>query len=264
MSKSSCRPTALAAPCCRRGRAGSVQRRAGPGAHRRHPGDAEQSNGQAARRARPRATRWDRRPGQRNHLHGGRRSSAPGVSRRDDIHGRTQFRARRSQVRLRSDRPRRASGGQRHQGRVPRHRRQDQQDIGDHRTTPSATMGIRGGIMVFGVQASATTSIFVYGNSMTVTANGVTQTVTVPGFGEHPDRRHAGRADDRRAGQPRRGAGQPRGNCTAAAATVAAIEDARRQQPRQRGHAAGPHPGDRRLRIRLHRSPRPPPRPRCP
>ena len=36
-------------------------------------------------------------------------------------------------------------------------------------TTPSATMGIRGGIMVFGVQASATTSIFVYGNSMTVT-----------------------------------------------------------------------------------------------
>jgi hypothetical protein len=49
-------------------------------------------------------------------------------------------------------------------------------------TTPSATMGIRGGIMVFGVQASATTSIFVYGSSMTVTANGVTQTVTVPGL----------------------------------------------------------------------------------
>jgi hypothetical protein len=48
--------------------------------------------------------------------------------------------------------------------------------------TPSSTMGIRGGIMVFGVQASATTSIFVYGNSMTVTANGVTQTVTVPGL----------------------------------------------------------------------------------
>jgi len=49
-------------------------------------------------------------------------------------------------------------------------------------TTPSSTMGIRGGIMVFGVQASATTSIFVYGNSMTVTANGITQTVTVPGL----------------------------------------------------------------------------------
>src|SRR5258708_6271794 len=49
-------------------------------------------------------------------------------------------------------------------------------------TTPSSTMGIRGGIMVFGVQVSATTSIFVYGNSMTVTANGVTQTVTVPGL----------------------------------------------------------------------------------
>ncbi len=49
-------------------------------------------------------------------------------------------------------------------------------------TTPSSTMGIRGGIAVFGVQASATTSIFVYGNSMTVTANGVTQTVTIPGL----------------------------------------------------------------------------------
>ena len=49
-------------------------------------------------------------------------------------------------------------------------------------TTPSSTMGIRGGIMVFGVQLSATTSIFVYGNSMTVTANGITQTVTVPGL----------------------------------------------------------------------------------
>ena len=49
-------------------------------------------------------------------------------------------------------------------------------------TTPSSTMGIRGGIAVFGVQASATTSIFVYGNSMTVTANGVTQTITVPGL----------------------------------------------------------------------------------
>jgi hypothetical protein len=49
-------------------------------------------------------------------------------------------------------------------------------------TTPSSTMGIRGGIMVFGVQVSATTSIFIYGNSMTVTANGVTQTVTVPGL----------------------------------------------------------------------------------
>jgi hypothetical protein len=39
-------------------------------------------------------------------------------------------------------------------------------------TTPAATMGIRGGIAVFGVQASATTSIFVYRNSMTVTYQG--------------------------------------------------------------------------------------------
>jgi hypothetical protein len=49
-------------------------------------------------------------------------------------------------------------------------------------TTPSATMGIRGGIAVFGVQASATTSILVFGNSLTVTAGGVTQTITVPGL----------------------------------------------------------------------------------
>jgi hypothetical protein len=49
-------------------------------------------------------------------------------------------------------------------------------------TTPAATMGIRGGIAVFGVQASATTSILVYGNSLTVTAGGVTQTITVPGL----------------------------------------------------------------------------------
>ena len=55
-------------------------------------------------------------------------------------------------------------------------------------TTPSATMGIRGGIAVFGVTVpsggnpGSTTSILVYGNSLTVTANGVTQTITVPGL----------------------------------------------------------------------------------
>ncbi len=55
-------------------------------------------------------------------------------------------------------------------------------------TTPSATMGIRGGIAVFGVtvpsatDAGGTTSILVYGNSLTVTAGGVTQTITVPGL----------------------------------------------------------------------------------
>jgi hypothetical protein len=51
-------------------------------------------------------------------------------------------------------------------------------------TTPSATMGIRGGIMVFGIDSNtnATTSIFVYGDSMTVTAQGQTTTVTTPGM----------------------------------------------------------------------------------
>ena len=48
--------------------------------------------------------------------------------------------------------------------------------------TPSSTIGIRGGIMIFGVEATQTTSIFVYGDSMTVTANGQTQTVTQPGL----------------------------------------------------------------------------------
>ena len=49
-------------------------------------------------------------------------------------------------------------------------------------TTPSSTMGIRGGIMIFGVEATQTTSIFVFGTSMTVTAGGATQTVTQPGM----------------------------------------------------------------------------------
>jgi hypothetical protein len=49
-------------------------------------------------------------------------------------------------------------------------------------TTPSATMGIRGGIMVFGIEGNTTTSIFVYGDSMTVTAQGQTTTVTTPGL----------------------------------------------------------------------------------
>lgn len=49
-------------------------------------------------------------------------------------------------------------------------------------TTPSATMGIRGGIMVFGVEPGTTSAIFVYGDSMTVTAQGQTTTVTTPGL----------------------------------------------------------------------------------
>jgi hypothetical protein len=48
--------------------------------------------------------------------------------------------------------------------------------------TPSATLGIRGGIMIFGVEATQTTSIFVFGTSMTVSAAGQTQTVTTPGM----------------------------------------------------------------------------------
>jgi hypothetical protein len=49
--------------------------------------------------------------------------------------------------------------------------------------TPSANLGIRGGIMVFGVTLDSTTSIFLYGSQMTVTANGATQTINTPGLG---------------------------------------------------------------------------------
>jgi hypothetical protein len=91
-------------------------------------------------------------------------------------------------------------------------------------TTPSSTMGIRGGIMVFGVQASATTSIFVYGNSMTVTANGVTQTVTVPGLQvSTPTGGTPGTPTIVVQGSLSAALANLAGNSTAAAATLAAI-----------------------------------------
>ena len=48
-------------------------------------------------------------------------------------------------------------------------------------TTPSSTIGIRGGITILNVQPAQTTSTFVFGNGMTVSAAGQTQTVTRPG-----------------------------------------------------------------------------------
>lgn len=48
-------------------------------------------------------------------------------------------------------------------------------------TTPSSTIGIRGGICVLNVQPNSTTSTFLFGNNMSVTGNGQTQTVTRPG-----------------------------------------------------------------------------------
>jgi hypothetical protein len=48
-------------------------------------------------------------------------------------------------------------------------------------TTPSSTIGIRGGIGVFAVDGSQTTAQFLFGNSLTVTANGQTQTAIRPG-----------------------------------------------------------------------------------
>lgn len=49
-------------------------------------------------------------------------------------------------------------------------------------TTPSSTIGIRGGIMIGEAQSSFTKATFVFGSKMTVTANGVVQTVLRPGF----------------------------------------------------------------------------------
>lgn len=49
-------------------------------------------------------------------------------------------------------------------------------------TTPSSTIGIRGGIMLGEVESATTKATFVFGTRMTVTANGSTQTVVRPGF----------------------------------------------------------------------------------
>ena len=46
--------------------------------------------------------------------------------------------------------------------------------------TPSGTIGIRGGIGIFGVGSGKTTAAFLFGNSMTVTGQGQTQTMTRP------------------------------------------------------------------------------------
>jgi hypothetical protein len=48
--------------------------------------------------------------------------------------------------------------------------------------TPSATLTIRGGIMLVSVEPTRTTATFMFGVEMTVTANGQTQTVTRPGW----------------------------------------------------------------------------------
>jgi len=92
-------------------------------------------------------------------------------------------------------------------------------------TTPAATMGIRGGIAVFGVQASATTSILVFGNSLTVTAGGVTQTITVPGLSvTTPTGGTPGAPTIAVQGSLAAALATLTGNSTASAATVAAIQ----------------------------------------
>jgi hypothetical protein len=48
--------------------------------------------------------------------------------------------------------------------------------------TPSGTIGIRGGIMLFKVEPTETTATFLFGYQMTMTGRGQTQTVTTPGW----------------------------------------------------------------------------------
>src|SRR5882757_6880434 len=48
-------------------------------------------------------------------------------------------------------------------------------------TTPSGTIGIRGGITIFNVSQGRTTANFIFGNNMTVTNQGQSQNVTRPG-----------------------------------------------------------------------------------
>jgi hypothetical protein len=98
-------------------------------------------------------------------------------------------------------------------------------------TTPSATMGIRGGIAVFGVtvpsatDSGGTTSILVYGNSLTVTAGGVTQTITVPGLSvSTPTGGTPGAPTIAVQGNLAAALATLAGNSTAAAATVQAIQ----------------------------------------
>lgn len=49
-------------------------------------------------------------------------------------------------------------------------------------TTPSSTIGIRGGITLLDVKSNQTVSTFVFGKNMTVTAGGATQDVTRPNY----------------------------------------------------------------------------------
>ncbi len=98
-------------------------------------------------------------------------------------------------------------------------------------TTPAATMGIRGGIAVFGVSPpsggspGSTTSILVFGNSLTVTAGGVTQTITVPGLSvTTPTGGTPGAPTIAVQGNLAAALAALAGNSTATAATVAAIQ----------------------------------------
>ncbi|MGZ3339167.1 MAG: FecR family protein [Reyranella sp.] len=92
-------------------------------------------------------------------------------------------------------------------------------------TTPAATMGIRGGIAVLGVQPSATTAILVFGNSLTVTAGGVTQTITVPGLSvTTPTGGTPGAPTIAVQGDLAAALATLAGNATASAATVDAIQ----------------------------------------
>jgi hypothetical protein len=94
-------------------------------------------------------------------------------------------------------------------------------------TTPSSTIGIRGGITIMDVKANQTDSTFVFGKDMTVKGAGLTQTATRPGsmivtnIGSPPGmptilaqgalNAQLGALEGRRAGQSGGGSGRGRG-----------------------------------------------------
>ena len=71
--------------------------------------------------------------------------------------------------------------------------------------TPSGTIGIRGGIGIFGIGSGKTTAAFLFGNSMTVTGQGQTQTMTRAEFvGDRQHRRVSQPAEPAAARRPQR------------------------------------------------------------
>ena len=176
----------------------------------------------------------------------------------------TQFPTHDRQVRLRSDDREGRAGGQRHQGRVPCHRRQDQQDIGDHRHDTVGNDGYsrrHHGLWRPGVGHDLDLRLWQQhdGDRQRRDPDGDCAGLV----GEHPTGgTRARRRSPCRATSPRR---WPASRATRRRPQRRSPRS-KRSSPTTSATQSRCRPSSRRssLRIRLHRSPRPPPRPRCP